>query len=168
METQTQATPNTQPYPQLISGLGGWLVLVQIGLYSTMFLLMLKLISILSIFGDGSWELFTDKSSIIYHALWQPLILFELIYNLLLFAFSIFILVCFYSKKKILPRLMIFYFVVSVLFVLIDYILFMQIPIARELDSFNYIKEIVRGVFTCMIWIPYFIRSIRVKNTFIH
>lgn len=168
METQTQATPNNQPYPQMISGLGGWLVLVQIGLYATMLILIFQVMSSATIFGDGTWELLTSKGSIMYHALWQPLILFEVIYNVLLFAFCIFLLVCLYSKKKILPRLMIIYFGINLLVVVVDYALLMQIPFARELDDASSIKEIIRAAGTCLIWIPYFIRSVRVKNTFIH
>ncbi|MFF2887357.1 DUF2569 domain-containing protein [Paenibacillus sp. NPDC057967] len=168
METQSQATPENRPYPQLISGLGGWLVLVQIGLYVTMLILVYQVMSTVSIFGDGTWELFADKSSLIYHPMWQPLILFEIIYNVLFFAFCIFILVCFYSKKAILPRLMIIYFGISLLVVIVDYILLMQIPFARDLEDASSIKEIIRSAGTCLIWIPYFIRSVRVKNTFIH
>ncbi|RJE90260.1 DUF2569 domain-containing protein [Paenibacillus sp. 1011MAR3C5] len=168
MEAKTQATQDNQPYPQLISGLGGWLVLIQIGLYVTMLMLIFQLMSTVNIFGDGTWELFTDKSSMIYHSMWKPLILFEIIYNVLFFAFCIFILVCFYSKKAILPRLMIIYFGLSLLVGIVDYILLMQIPFARELEDGGSIRDMIRAAVTFLIWIPYFIRSVRVKHTFIH
>ncbi|REK77036.1 DUF2569 domain-containing protein [Paenibacillus paeoniae] len=168
METQTQATQEIKPLPQLISGLGGWLVVVQIGLYVTIIASFFQFMGSVSIFGDGSWELLTQKGSAMYHALWKPLILFEVIYHVLFFAFWIYIIVCFYSKKAILPRLMIIYFSSFLIVGVIDYALLLQIPLAKSLDDGSTIFELVRSAGVCLIWIPYFIRSIRVKNTFIH
>ncbi|WP_260865857.1 DUF2569 domain-containing protein [Paenibacillus xylanexedens] len=38
---------------------------------------------------------------------------------------------------------------------------------ARELEDGSGLTGIVRLVITCAIWIPYFIKSERVRNTFI-
>ncbi|MDR2989692.1 MAG: DUF2569 domain-containing protein [Providencia alcalifaciens] len=36
-----------------------------------------------------------------------------------------------------------------------------------EIDS-NDIRELIRGLFGCFVWVPYFFVSVRVRNTFIN
>jgi hypothetical protein len=167
METNLQEKQST-PIPLGISGLGGWLVLVQIGIYGTLLLtcMQLFLYSIPS-FQAETWSLLTSKESEIYHPLWGPVITFEAVYNALLIVFCIYILFHFYAKKWILPRLMIIFYAGSLLFGVIDYSVLQLIPMAREADGGGSIRDLIRSFFTCVIWIPYFLRSVRVKNTFI-
>lgn len=42
-----------------------------------------------------------------------------------------------------------------------------QIPMARELADGSSIRDIARSAIACAIWIPYFIKSERVQNTFV-
>lgn len=62
---------------------------------------------------------------------------------------------------------MIIYYSVSLVLYMVDYILVLQIPMMRELEDGSGIQEIVKSVITCAIWIPYFIKSERVHNTFV-
>ncbi|WP_214629033.1 DUF2569 domain-containing protein [Paenibacillus agaridevorans] len=81
--------------------------------------------------------------------------------------FSLYAIVSFYQKKAIVPRLMIIFYGISFLIGAIDTLLVYQIPAAKELDSGDSVMDIVRSFITCLIWIPYFLKSERVKNTFI-
>lgn len=151
-----------------VSGLGGWLTFVQIGLYATLFLTGIQVVfNLLPAFKSETWTLLTSKDSEFYHALWAPLITFEAVYNIALIAFCIYILTQLYAKKWILPRLMIIFYAGSLLFGFLDYILLQQIPVAREMADDNSLRDLYRSGLTCLIWIPYFMRSVRVKNTFV-
>ncbi|WJH30608.1 DUF2569 domain-containing protein [Paenibacillus sp. CC-CFT742] len=155
--------------PLGVSGLGGWLILIQMGLFLTIVLLAVQLIQqIVPIFTTETWELLTSKQSDYYHALWGPVLIFELVYNVLFLFFSLYTVYAFYSKKAILPRLMIIFYSVSLVVGIIDYLLLLQIPMASELEDGSSMREIVKSVLTCAIWIPYFIKSVRVRNTFVN
>ena len=62
--------------PLGVSGLGGWLILIQMGLFLTIVLLAVQLIQqIVPIFTTETWELLTSKQSDYYHALWGPVLI---------------------------------------------------------------------------------------------
>lgn len=154
--------------PLGVSGLGGWLVLVQIGLYSTIVMLLVQLFQYsFPALEKETWELLTSKDSEYYHVMWGPIISFELVYNVLFLLFCGYILIQFYQRRFILPRLMIIFYCTSLLIGIIDYALLQQIPLAQEAEDGSSLRDIMRSIITCAIWIPYFIKSERVKNTFI-
>lgn len=151
-----------------ISGLGGWLVLVQIGLYGTLLLLLLQMANnSIPALGPGIWNELTSKESSLYDPLWGTLIIFELLSNILLFLFCVFSLIIMYRKKSIFPRLMIIFYSSNFCLLVIDYLLLNQISIAVQLQSPDSIRDLLRAGITCAIWIPYFLRSTRARNTFV-
>ncbi|WP_414859286.1 DUF2569 domain-containing protein [Paenibacillus haidiansis] len=105
---------------------------------------------------SDNWELF--------HPLWKSLVIFETIYNISLILFCFYILISFYRKKSIVPLLMIIFYSASLVVTIIDYI-FVYFAFPGQAGSL--IRDLVRPVITCLIWIPYFLQSERVKNTFI-
>jgi len=109
----------------------------------------------------------TSRESEFYHELWGPLIIFEVIYNTLLIGFCIYVLFTFYSKKRMLPKLMIIFYAGSLLIGVIDYILMQMIPLAKELEDGSSVRDLFQSTLICLIWIPYFLKSVRVKNTFV-
>ena len=150
------------------SGLGGWLILPAIGLlFAPLRILGYLFGDIIPIFQDGAWEVLTTPGSEMYHALWAPLIIFETVGNLFFVGFTLVLLVLFFTKSHRFPKLMIAYLVLNLVFVVADTVLAEFIPfIAGEHDPETY-KEIARGVFGVVIWVPYFLVSKRVKNTFV-
>ncbi|WP_145403209.1 DUF2569 family protein [Paenibacillus silvae] len=154
--------------PLGVSGLGGWLILIQIGLWFTLVMLLAQISqSVLPILNTETWEILTSKDSGYYHPLWGPIIIFEAIYNILFLLFTVYVIVAFYRKKAILPRLMIIFYSLSLTVVIVDSLLLSQIPMARELADGSSIRDIARSAIACAIWIPYFIKSERVQNTFV-
>lgn len=155
--------------PLGVSGLGGWLVLPHIGLYGTILASCLIFFqSIVSINSDAWWVL-TSTHSPYYHPLWATVLIYETIYSFAIAVFSTFILVNFYRKKSMVPRLMIIFLSVSLMSNIIDYLLVIQIPLAEEMDKgTRTLKAIMRSVLGCIIWIPYFLNSVRVRNTFVN
>lgn len=164
--TQENVVREQYPSPQGISGLGGWLVLVQIVLYSTFILLLLGAPVYFNLIAE-IWEGITAEESIHYHVLWGPMVVIHLVYIALLILLTGYILIQFYRKKAMVPRLMIIFYIAPVVFGIINLILLYQIPLALELDEGESLKAVVRDTLTCAIFIPYFIKSKRVRNTFV-
>ncbi|MFD2117896.1 DUF2569 family protein [Paenibacillus yanchengensis] len=81
--------------------------------------------------------------------------------------FSIFILVQFNRKKMIVPRLMIIFFSLNLFICIFDYIMLQQFAFAEESEVRSFTWDIIRSAIMCLIWIPYFLRCKRVKNTFV-
>ncbi|AIQ70823.1 DUF2569 domain-containing protein [Paenibacillus graminis] len=150
------------------SGLGGWLVLVQIGLIATLFLVALQLLNYnLPSFNPEYWDILTSKEGELYHPLWAPLIIFEAASNVLLLLLCVFTLVLFYQKKALLPRMIILLYCINLLISVIDYTLSLNIPLINEMGGVNGIRDLLRSLFTCIIWVAYFRKSERVANTFV-
>lgn len=156
---------------QDLSGLGGWLVLVQIGLYLTILMLLIQLFNeTIPTIQSEEWELLTTKGAEYYDPLWQPLLTFEMTANALMLLLCGYCLYNLYRRKAILPKLMITFYAANLVVILIDYALLNQIALVKELElmTTDDIRDIIRTIITCAVWIPYFLRSERVKNTFIN
>ena len=149
-------------------GIGGWLILPLIGLFIVpirISLLVLK--DLVPIFTEGHWNVLTTPGSGAYHPLWAPLLIFECAGNAIFIIFSIVLLVFFFPKSRLLPKLIIFYLVLNLLFVAGDFFLADLIPAVAEQSNPHSAKELGRAIIGAMIWVPYFLFSKRVKQTFV-
>lgn len=171
METKTTESgidlqkPST---PLRKSGLGGWLILVQIGLIATLVLLLVQIVNFtVPSFSPDIWSRLTSEQSELYHPLWGPVLIFEAVYNSLFIVFSFWCLIAMYRKQARFPKLMMIFYGVSLLASIADYGLMAQILRTLDLEDANSLKDTVRAALTCAIWIPYLLKSERVKNTFV-
>lgn len=149
-------------------GLGGWLILPAIGLFVLPIRLAVSLSNdFLPIFQKGYWEVLTTPGSEAYHHLWAPLIIFEIAGNTFFIIFDIVLIFLFFAKSYRLPALFIAFLALNLLFVVSDFFFADLIPaVAAESDAES-IKELARSIIGAIIWIPYFLASKRVKNTFV-
>jgi len=169
MEMNTQEVKKDYRPLGGVSGLGGWLVLVQIVLYLNLILLVFQLLQYnLPSFSPDVWGVLTSKDSESYHPLWGPVIVFEAVANALMFFYCILLLVFFYNKKAILPRMMIIFYAAGLFVSIMDYVLALQIPAIREMEDGSSLQDLSRSIVSTAIWIPYFLRSKRVHNTFVN
>jgi hypothetical protein len=130
-------------------------------------MLMLLWQDLLPVFTAGHWPLLTSPSSDAYHPLWAPLLVFELLGNLAFIGFSIIALLLFFRRSPQFPKVMVAYYVASLVFVAADFFLANLIPaVAAEADAEG-VRELIRSIVTCAVWVPYMYRSQRVMNTFI-
>ncbi|MFV8768831.1 DUF2569 family protein [Yersinia enterocolitica] len=91
---------------------------------------------------------------------------FLLLFILFVFYFSVTVLSFFLKKKKFLPKLYILFLISVVATMSLNiYMLYMLIPDVKI--GYNELVPIFRNVISALIWIPYFITSVRVKRTFI-
>ncbi len=150
------------------SGIGGWLILVMLGLLGTPVRVSFFIFNdLLPIFTDGTIQLLTTPGTEFYHPLWLPLLLFEVFSNAFFAVFAIVLLVYFFRRKKTLPRLIIIYFAANIAMLVADEIMCSFIPFIAAQSGAGSYTELVRSVISGVIWIPYFCNSVRVKSTFV-
>ncbi|WP_460317979.1 DUF2569 domain-containing protein [Paenibacillus sp. YSY-4.3] len=146
--------------------MGGWLILVQISLYTSIITRAVTMLQSVSLTGSAGGHPLTSPGSPYYHPMWKTTFMVEGISAAIMLIFTIFILVSFYQKKRILPRMMITFYLINFLLLLITVVMVNQIPMAREVGGVSGVSTIIGGVVGCAIWIPYFLKSERVRNTF--
>ena len=149
-------------------GLGGWLILPAIGLFVLPIRLAVSLNNdFLPIFQEGYWEILTTPGSEVYHHLWAPLIIFEIAGNTFFIIFDIALIFLFFTRSYRFPTLFIVFLASNLLFVVGDFFLADLIPAVAAENDAESIKELARPIIGAIIWIPYFLVSKRVKNTFV-
>jgi hypothetical protein len=154
--------------PAAPRGIGGWLILPLLGLIITPFLVGFQLVgNIQIVFQPAIWKALTTPGSDIFHPLWAPLIIFEIAANAVMVAFGLIILWLFVKKSRRVPMLMIIWMVALAVVQVADLALARQIPaVAAEPDPQS-MRDLFRSVLAAVIWVPYFLSSRRVKNTFV-
>ncbi len=149
-------------------GIGGWLILVVIGLViSPIRISQFMLTTYWPIFRDGTWSVLTTPGTEAYHALWAPLIFFEIIGNLGSIALALVTLWFLVRKSRRTPNLAIGWLIWATAFVVIDFFAADLIPAVAAQSDPDSVKELVRSIVGAAIWVPYFLVSKRVKATFI-
>lgn len=160
------------PAPGL-DGLGGWLVLVAIGLFLRPFIAAAGLFGLFSpyVTNPQIWAFFTSPSGQYYSPAWLPIFLFETAFNSALIVFSLLLCVLFLGKRKVFPAVYIGVLAVVLAGVVLDAALIAAVPkdnltaeMRTAMDSGA--KDIVRNLIAAIIWIPYMLVSRRVKATF--
>jgi len=149
-------------------GIGGWLVLPILGLIVTLIYGLVTIVrDVLPAFGRDVWPILTTPGSAAYHPLWAPALIFETVINIAFVVIPIVLLVIMKNKSRRLPKLMIVWYLGVLLAQIIDLVLLSQIPMVASQTDSNDFRDLIRTVVTCLIWIPYFLISKRVKNTFV-
>lgn len=96
------------------------------------------------------------------------LIQFEAIGNIVLLALSLFLAFLFFSKKKQFPKWFIGITLGTLGFIAIDTL---SAPLLTDALSYSepaHFKDLVQTAIGAAIWIPYMLKSRRVKNTFVN
>lgn len=149
------------------SGFGGWLILPMLGLIITPIRLGRLLLTIyVPIFTDGSWEVLTTPGSEAYHHLWAPLLIFEVAGNITFSLFAIILLIFLFRKHYTLPKWMIVFYATNLTFVGINLFAANFIPAVAAAQDPESLRDLFGGLVAAAIWIPYFKKSVRVRNTF--
>src|SRR4051812_30583125 len=88
--------------------LGGWLIVIAIGLsLSTLRNLLNCSFSISLLFRQPLWDNLTNSASTAYHPYWKPTLIYEAAFNSIIFLMSLIALVLFFQRRKIFPKLMV-------------------------------------------------------------
>jgi len=160
--------PFDPPVPDAPAGISGWLILPAIGVVLRPFMLAFGLIELAPLYDANQWRLTTDPNSDQYIAGIEPLLLFEVAFNLFVVIASLLLLISFFQKKWFVRRLYqgVLIFVAAGL--TFDNLFYLEIADGTNLGADETIlyTEIFRTWLVSAIWIAYFQQSKRVRNTF--
>jgi hypothetical protein len=164
MTAQKNADAASKQYDKI----GGWLILVALGLIFAPIRLVVVLVKdLLPALSADTWARLTTPGTESYHPLWAPLLLFEIIGNCLFIVFPIIIAVFFFQKRRFVPRLIIVLLLANLAFVAIDYFAADLIPFVAAQEDTGSLVELIRVLIASAIWVPYLLVSKRVKGTFV-
>ncbi len=155
---------NTKAEP---SGIGGWLILPGLGLLAAPIVFGWALLNTYApLFSNGAWEALTTPGTDAYHQLWAPLLIFEIFGNTAFLVFAVILLFLFFQMHYSLPKWMIVYYLASLIFVTVDFFAADLIPAVAAQPDPESQRQLGRSVIAAAIWVPYFMKSVRVRNTF--
>lgn len=145
--------------------IGGWLVLIGIGLALTPIIVLAQMLNTSEYFDKAVWAVLFNNSE---SAPLGILLIFELIYNSAYLVFSVFVLVLFVQRRTIAPRIIIWFFGVTLVVTILDTFAAIQLSQGSltAADEQELYVELGKTFLRSIIWIPYFIYSERVKETF--
>jgi hypothetical protein len=161
------------PRPVGPIGLGGWLILPLLGLFVTLFVVGAALVTdVIPLISGPSWSALTTPGSPVFHSSWAPYIIASLVSNIVLFVGSIALLLLAFQKKRLFPLLMVAFYLTIVATSAVDlwaYTSFLKEVLPDEVaaNASAVTREFARSIVGCLIWIPYFMTSKRVQNTFV-
>ncbi len=147
--------------------IGGWMILPAIGLVLTPFILLYQ-IATTGFFSSEIWTVFKEAGYknanllTIYTGI-------EFIYNIVFLVFTILLLILFFTKRTSFPKLIVIFYASNVVVPIIDHLL-INSALPHELitpgEDASFYGEVTKSIIGAAIWIPYFLISERVKNTF--
>jgi hypothetical protein len=149
--------------------IGGWLIPVGIGIVLTPFRLIRDLLET-NLFSRGAeWEALTTPEAEAYYPWLEPFLNFLMLGQILLLIFSFILVIYFSRKKRLFPRLFIIALIADLIFSLAIYGFFVYLISTFQSDTslIEATGELKWVTLRCLIWIPYFRKSKRVKGTFI-
>ena len=166
-ELTKQPQQSQQSGAKSLDGLGGWLILVGLGVVLAPVRLLLQLVPIYSgIFATGVWTQISTPGSGVYNPALKWFIGGELVFNILMISAAIYLIYLFFAKHQRFPKLYIAIIVVSLLMVPLDAVVgSWLIPNTPVWDP-QTTRDFARSALVAVIWIPYMLVSKRVKATF--
>ncbi len=148
-------------------GLGGWLVLVAIGLFLRPVLRLYVLQQDWTCFTVGRWYDLTNPSGALYNPLWAPYQFYLIISSLLVAAASVLLVILFFQHRRRFPALFIGLLVLDALSVIATVIFTRALSTQTEQSVGTDVPgAVTQAVVGCSVWIPYMLSSRRVRNTF--
>ncbi len=156
------------PRPPQSPKIRGWLLLAALGVA----LLPLRLAEfiaadLLPAFSKDVWSLLTTPGTEAYHPLNAPILLFELVGNLILLVASLVLAFLFFQKRRVVPILAVSVLVFAFVFYVGDYFAARQLPAVASQDDTESRLDLAGALLVCAIAVPYFLVSRRVKETFV-
>lgn len=155
-------------------GLGGWLVLVGLGLFVSVGFSVYNIYTIVLLFTDGTIEFISNPSSAMYLPGWQGLLKFELIAEIGIILVALYLLYLFFTKSRKFPKYYIPFLIAVVVYVLIDHLLVASISTSGEVKLIidetleEGGSEIGKAFISTLAWSLYIVKSKQVKATFVN
>ncbi len=155
--------PATLEDPRYSEKIGGWLILIAIGLVLSPIRVLYDFATTSEFFNDTVWTTIWDEG----YWILLGVTLAEFVYNVFLIVFLILLISLFFNRRTSLPKVISIYYAATLLFTILDYVFvyyLIETPVTE--GSQEALISILRSVLFAVIWIPYFNLSNRVKETF--
>ncbi|MGE5490482.1 MAG: DUF2569 domain-containing protein [Actinomycetota bacterium] len=148
---------------------GGWLLLVALGVVISPLRIAIQMFPMYGKIVSEQWRTgILSPNSSAFSPLVTSFIAGEALVNLALLVALLFQAYLFFRKKKTFPLVFIRVSLTALAILVIDaWITGLVFPNHDALDK-DTIKDIGRAAVNCAIWIPYMLRSKRVKETFVN
>ena len=169
LKVNNQMIETSKTDDEELTGIGGWLILIGIGrviaLPATLWIILHAYVPQLT---SGALDKLSQPGSAVYSTLWKPMILFEFYNNIVLVIFEVVLLLLFFKKKKWFPKVYISMLIFAIIFTIIDAALVSKLQSSISISlNIDPVTPVAKVLVSSAIWIPYFLISKRVKNTFI-
>lgn len=149
------------------SGIGGWLILIAIGLCLTPIRIGAEIVQGVRSLQPLAWRAVTTPGSPAYHPLFGPLIIGEMVANVVLLGWALVLLYLFFTKGHAFPRAMIAFLIVRVVIQMADIFVASSIPVAAGSIGPRVYGSLAGNLLVVLVWVPYFLKSRRVAATFV-
>ena len=149
------------------SGIGGWLLLVAVGVCLTPIRIAAEIVRGLRPLEPATWHAVTTPGTRAYHPLFGPLIVGELVVNVALLIWAVVLVYLFFTRRRAFPMAMIAFMIARVVAQVADAGVALMIPAAAARMGAATYGGIASGVLVALVWVPYLIKSRRVELTFI-
>ena len=158
-------TPATAQHPPRI---GGWLIVIAIGLIVSLIQNLTVLLGSLVPLGGPVWVRLTDPSSPRYHPYWRGALIYEAVAACLYLVMNLVSIILFFGKRRLFPVLTVVFIPSIFILGLIDHYLGGLIPaVAASPTHAKGTYVLVIKFVALHVWIPYLLVSNRVKATFV-
>jgi hypothetical protein len=146
--------------------IGGWLILAAVGLVLSPFLLTFQVLEhLLPLVSGASWEALTTPGSEAYRPALAAILLAQVVTYALFTAYTIVTCVAFFQRRRYVPKLMIGYWVTQLLLLLVLDTLLLQLFV--EGAPMKGPTTLAVALLKSTAWCAYYLRSVRVKRTFL-
>ncbi|NHZ65916.1 DUF2569 domain-containing protein [Massilia genomosp. 1] len=150
-----------------LQGVRGWLIVVGlIVVIGPLYMLAVMPKMLKDFFYGEPWAAINAPGSVVHWG-WKPLVLLEVSFGIAAFIGSIVLFCQFFGKQRGFPRLFIATQILSILFYFgYTIALHLMLP-GRPLLDTDSIVALLQTVVPPLIWIPYMLKSERIKQTFV-
>lgn len=156
-----------------LKGLGGWLILVVLGLFVIVSFQVYGVYESIIMFTDGTVEYLNNPSSEVYISGFEGMLKFEAIVEILFLAAAIYLLYLFFKESRKFPKYYVPFLVAAIIYAIVDYALLSSVSVSGEVKKIvdeilsEQIGELGRAITSALIWGTYIKKSKRVKATFV-
>jgi hypothetical protein len=164
----TEVSVDTKNEP-VIKGLGGWLILVGLGVVLSPLRMAYEAFTIYGpLFRDNTLRDIADPSSPSFVSYMAEFIYAEMFFNALFVGWAILNVVWFFTKSAKFPRSWRYFLVATLAFLVGDSAVGTNFMPSNEAFDAATMKAIFQSCISAAIWVPYTVVSKRVKNTFVN
>ncbi len=148
-------------------GVAGWMYIPGIAIYWSPIQAVINILIDLPSYSLQNWVEISSMQSVSFHAGHAPLLLLELAGDVTGLVFCTLLFMAFSQKRRLAPYLFVRLAAVYVLFGIFDFLLASMIPATAAKASANQLLWIGAKAIFLLVWIAYFMKSTRVKRTFV-